>query len=58
METKKEFCDHCGECFSVENLKPYASVPWNTDSTNKGESSVLCFDCISDFKCEERLKQK
>lgn len=53
-----EYCDHCGEPFQIENLKCYDRVPWNTASANKGESAVLCFDCISNFKCDDREKQK
>ncbi len=51
-----EYCDHCGEPFVIpDNLKAYAQVPWNTASANKGESAILCFECISDFKCEDRI---
>jgi hypothetical protein len=50
-----EYCDHCGEPHSGLDLKVYPEVPWNVASANKGESAVLCWDCISDFKCEDRV---
>jgi hypothetical protein len=59
MNNQKEYCDHCGEPFSdTVWLKAYDRLPWNTASANKGESAILCFECISDLKCEDEVKNK
>lgn len=52
-----EYCDHCGEPHSGLDLVVYPEVPWNVSSANKGESAVLCPDCVSDFKCEDKVKK-
>ena len=53
-----EYCDHCGEPHSGLDLTVYPRVPWNVASANKGESAILCPDCVSNFKCEEAAKAK
>ena len=52
-----ECCDHCGEPHSGLDLVVYPEVPWNVSSANKGESAVLCPDCVSDFKCADKVKK-
>lgn len=47
-----ECCDHCGKSDMIKNFTCYRLSPWHTNSCNKGESAILCDDCISDFKAE------
>ena len=53
-----EYCDHCGEPHSGLDLVVYDILPWNVASANKGESAVLCPDCVSDFKCADKVEKK
>lgn len=68
MKTSGEtcFCDHCGEMIYTDTGDPhnprgymqhrpyraYTHVPWDIASANKGESAVLCLDCVDQFKTE------
>jgi len=40
-----EYCDHCGEPLKGSERMVHPSCPYDTASTNAGESCVLCFLC-------------
>jgi hypothetical protein len=59
MKVEVIYCDHCGLMVieSVKgSLRPYIcfeSCPYNTNSTNAGESAVLCDVCVQELKLED-----
>ena len=55
-KTNCYYCDHCGEeVYSIDDVGkahqtrpyvPYQHVPFDVVSANKGESAVVCRECI------------
>ena len=64
MEGKMSYCDHCGDPLTEErtgrvfkSFIPFSECPWSTESTNKGESALLCLDCVSSLRGEEEEEE-
>lgn len=45
-----QFCDHCGEVHSIEELNPVESLKRDVFSANAGESAVLCERCYKEVE--------
>jgi hypothetical protein len=44
------YCDNCGNTVKEDNYYFFAECPWDTHSTNEGESARLCICCVDKFK--------
>ena len=50
------YCDNCGEAVVGEEFFPYEECPVATDSTNIGESAVLCEVCNQELIVDKGIK--